>query len=58
MLYQKHKKLYSIKYNLIVTEISASNPRSQKAHENVGFKTIHTYRDKIDEWKVVVWDWK
>jgi len=58
MLYQKHKDLYCIKYNLIVTEISASNPRSQKAHENVGFKTIHTYHDKIDEWAVVVWDWR
>ena len=56
MLYQKHKEIYSIKYQLLVTEISASNIRSQKAHENVGFKTTYTYQDKIDEWRVVLWD--
>lgn len=49
MLYQKHKEMYSIKYDLVVTEISTSNFRSQKAHEKLGFKTIHTYRDKVDE---------
>lgn len=58
MLYRKHKQVYSSSYNLLVTEISSSNSRSQKAHENVGFKKIHEYRDTIDEWRVVVWDWE
>lgn len=58
MLFQKHKELHSNKYDLIATEISTSNYRSQKAHENVGFKTIYTYRDELDEWNVVVWDWR
>jgi len=58
MLFQKHKQLYSETYELLVTEISTANHRSQKAHEKVGFTTIHTYRDVLDEWNVVVWDWR
>ena len=57
MLFQKHKEIYKDKYELLVTEISTKNLRSQKAHEKVGFKTIHTYSDDLDEWNVVVWDW-
>ena len=57
MLYQKHKDLYSQKYDLLITEISVNNPRSLRAHEKVGFKIIHTYHDALDEWAVVVWDW-
>ncbi|PWT72488.1 MAG: GNAT family N-acetyltransferase [Bacteroidetes bacterium] len=56
-LYQKHYQQYCPQYDLLVTEISSSNIRSQKAHEKVGFKTIYTYRDQVDEWNVVVWDW-
>ena len=58
MLFQKHKELYSSEYELLVTEISTANYRSKKAHEKVGFKTIHTYSDDLDEWNVVVWDWR
>ncbi|MDB5221634.1 MAG: hypothetical protein JWN83_301 [Chitinophagaceae bacterium] len=58
MLFQKHKELYSDTYELLVTEISTTNYRSQKAHEKVGFTTIHTYSDVLDEWNVVVWDWR
>jgi len=58
MLYQKHKELFQDKCDFIVTEISTSNGRSIRAHEKVGFKTIYTYRDAMDEWNVVVWDWK
>ena len=58
MLFQKHKELYSDTYELLVTEISTTNCRSQKAHEKIGFNTIHTYSDALDEWNVVVWDWR
>ncbi len=58
MLFQKHKEIYTDKYQLLVTEISTKNLRSQKAHEKVGFTTIYTYRDASDEWNVVVWDWR
>jgi GNAT superfamily N-acetyltransferase len=56
-LYQHHKKIYSNQYDLLVTEISTSNHRSLKAHQNIGFQTIHTYQDTLDEWDVVVWNW-
>jgi predicted GNAT family N-acyltransferase len=58
MLFQKHKELYCNKNELLITEISTKNYRSQKAHEKVGFKTLHTYTDAMDEWNVVVWDWR
>jgi hypothetical protein len=57
-LYQYHKEIYESRFDMLITEISTSNIRSQKAHEKVGFKTIHTYHDALDEWNVVVWDWK
>jgi ribosomal protein S18 acetylase RimI-like enzyme len=58
MLYNKHKEIYSSQYDFILTEISTRNIRSLKAHEKIGFKTIHYHRDQLDEWAVVIWDWK
>lgn len=57
LLYQKHKEVFSSQFDFILTEVSTSNPRSMKAHENIGFKTIYTYADAMDEWNVVIWDW-
>ena len=57
MLYHKHKEVYSDKYDFILTEISTSNTRSLKAHEKIGFQTIYTYKDSVDQWNVVTWDW-
>ena len=57
MLYQKHKEIYSPHYDFILTEILTSNFRSLKAHKKTGFQSIYTYRDAMDEWSVVVWDW-
>lgn len=57
LLYQKHRELYGSHYDFILTEISTSNVRSMKAHQKIGFQTIYTYRDALDEWNVVVWDW-
>jgi len=58
MLYQKHREIYSAQYDFILTEISTGNLRSLKAHEKTGFETIYTYSDAMDEWNVVVWNWK
>jgi len=58
MLFTHHKKVYSDRFDMVITEISVSNVRSQKAHEKVGFKTIYTYTDEMDTWSVVAWDWK
>jgi ribosomal protein S18 acetylase RimI-like enzyme len=57
MLYQKHKETYGEHYEFLLTEISANNFRSLKAHDKIGFQTIYTYKDAMDEWKVVIWDW-
>jgi ribosomal protein S18 acetylase RimI-like enzyme len=56
-LYKHHKKIYHPKFDLIITEIATRNQRSIRAHERVGFKTIHTHQDELDEWAVVGWDW-
>jgi hypothetical protein len=56
-MYHKHKEVYSGQYDLCVTEISTRNLRSMRAHQRVGFKTIHTFRDETDEWNIVLWDW-
>jgi hypothetical protein len=57
ILYDKHKQTYSSAYDFILTEISTSNHRSMKTHLNIGFQTIFTYSDAMDEWNVVIWDW-
>ncbi|MBN1208808.1 MAG: GNAT family N-acetyltransferase [Myxococcaceae bacterium] len=57
LLYDKHRELYQHQFDFVITEVSASNHRSLRAHERVGFQTVHTYRDATDEWAVVAWDW-
>lgn len=56
-LYLYHKKIYQPRFDLFVTEISINNHRSIRAHNKLGFKTIHTHRDELDEWAVVAWNW-
>lgn len=57
-LYDKHREIYSKDYDFILTEVALRNKRSLRAHERVGFKTVHTYKDMTDEWAVILWDWK
>jgi len=57
MLYEFHRKQFSPKYSMLVTEISTRNPRSSKAHRKVGFKVIDTHHENEEEWDLVVWDW-
>ena len=57
-LYAHHKNVLSEKYSCCITEISTANRRSMRAHEKVGFQNIHTYTDPLDEWHVVLWDWR
>jgi GNAT superfamily N-acetyltransferase len=56
-LYQHHRELYRTQFDFVATEIASRNTRSIRAHERVGFKTIHTFRDETDHWEIVVWDW-
>jgi hypothetical protein len=56
-LYAKHKEIYSPEFDICLTEISSSNPRSMRAHEKVGFKVLHNFDDKTDNWNIMIWDW-
>jgi L-amino acid N-acyltransferase YncA len=53
-LYAGHRALYGSHFDALVTEISARNTRSRRAHERAGFEVIHRYRGETDEWLVVV----
>lgn len=57
--YEAYRKYFEQEYEFAITEIATINLRSMKAHERLGFKTIHTYTDgSATEWNVVVWDWR
>jgi L-amino acid N-acyltransferase YncA len=59
LCYQAYKKQFESKYDFAITEIAQKNIRSMKAHERIGFKTIHQYRESNGmDWNIVVWDWK
>jgi ribosomal protein S18 acetylase RimI-like enzyme len=58
MLYHKHRDIYQHQFDFIITDVALRNQRSMRAHERIGFKTIHTYRDELDNWAVILWDWK
>lgn len=58
MLYKKHKELMQPNYNFVVTEIATRNTRSIRAHEKVGFKLLHSFKDEKEEWNVIVWEWE
>jgi hypothetical protein len=55
-LYETHREVYRSEYEICVTEISTTNFLSQRAHERVGFQTIHKHVDHVDEWNIVVWE--
>jgi GNAT superfamily N-acetyltransferase len=56
-LYQQHRELYRHRFDFVATEIATRNTRSIRAHQRVGFQTIHTFQDETDHWEIVVWDW-
>jgi GNAT superfamily N-acetyltransferase len=58
-MYAQHRALYSDRYQLFITDISARNTRSLRAHERVGFRSIHSFHEPTanETWHVVVWDW-
>lgn len=56
-LYQQMKKEMSPHFKYIITEIATRNTRSMRAHEKVGFETIHIFSTPEEEWAIVAWDW-
>jgi len=57
-LYQQMKTEMSTNFKYIITEIATRNTRSMRAHEKVGFKTIHIFSTPEEEWAIVAWDWQ
>ena len=59
-MYHEQRRQLSGKYDFVVTEVATRNTRSMRAHERVGFKTIHVYDDPDhgEEWAIILWDWK
>ncbi len=57
-LYQGHASAYAERFDLIVTEVALRNTRSMRAHERVGFLPVHRYRDDVDDWQIVAWDFR
>jgi len=53
-LYENMFNTMRSKYKFIVTEISLNNPRSIKAHQNVGFEELLNYKDETDHWSTVI----
>lgn len=54
-LYAKLREVCRADFDFVVTEIAERNTRSMRAHERVGFETIHVYPDSTtgEMWHVV-----
>ena len=59
-LYAHLREVWQGAFNFVITEISARNTRSIRAHERVGFQPLLVYPDETtgEIWRMVVWDWK
>jgi hypothetical protein len=57
-LYEQHKIEFSKDFEVCITEVAVRNTRSMRAHERIGFQTIHTYQDETDWWNVIAWNWR
>ncbi|RPI53030.1 MAG: GNAT family N-acetyltransferase [Acidobacteria bacterium] len=57
-LYRTLTTTYRSRYDFTVTEVAERNARSLRAHERVGFRTLHTYPDATtgEVWRVIVLD--
>ena len=57
-MYAVYRETFAQTYAFVLTEISTSNTRSLQAHGRVGFRAIHRFRDSLQEWEIVFWDWE
>jgi ribosomal protein S18 acetylase RimI-like enzyme len=55
-MYARMKTAYHADYDFTVTEVAERNVRSMRAHERVGFQTLHTFSDEAanEDWRVVL----
>lgn len=59
-MYHEQRRQLSGEYDFVVTEVATRNTRSMRAHERVGFETVHIYTDADhgEEWAIILWNWK
>lgn len=58
LLYQHHQECFSQRFDFVITEIATRNTRSMRAHERVGFRQVAIQQDHLDEWAVVLFEFK
>jgi|AntRauTorckE5430_2_1112549.scaffolds.fasta_scaffold04638_5 ribosomal protein S18 acetylase RimI-like enzyme len=58
-LYKTMQKHYANDFQYLITEITARNTRSTKAHSKVGFEELKVFTDETsgEVWQLVIWDW-
>ncbi|MCK6694313.1 MAG: GNAT family N-acetyltransferase [Thermoanaerobaculia bacterium] len=56
-MYRKLREVCRRDFDFVVTEVAERNTRSMRAHQRVGFETIHTYPDDTtgELWHVIAW---
>jgi ribosomal protein S18 acetylase RimI-like enzyme len=57
-MYELYRNTFSGRYHFAITEIALSNPRSLRAHQRIGFRTILEFEDITQKWAIVLLDWK
>ena len=57
-MYAKMREICRDRFDFTVTEVAERNTRSLRAHERVGFKTVHRYGESLtgENWRVIVLD--
>lgn len=55
-LYQTMFTALKPHFNCIITDIATTNKRSIRAHQKVGFESILTFKDDLQEWVLVLKD--
>ncbi len=55
-LYLKLKEEFATKFDFTVTEVAERNTRSMRAHERVGFQSVHQYSDFTtgETWRLII----
>ncbi len=55
-MYKHYFEMYKPSYSLVITEVAKRNTRSMRAHERVGFETLHTYKEEgSEDWVVIAY---
>lgn len=57
-MYELYRSTFASRYDFAITEIAVSNFRSLRAHQRVGFRTIHEFDDFTQNWAIVLLNWK